>query len=606
MSKLKINEVEYGNIQSNVEKSYETIVDTVGIYDQEFANLYYSIVTSGFLEKLYEDAKSNYYILRSAGNIAGNMAMGALMGTSIGKHWIGTIVGAAAGLIYGLIKELSDPSSKWKDDAKKNFENLLDRCNNGDDDSYIRLYNMYTKVKNTRTSLVEILTKINEFNMAHANMSKAFEQQGLKTSVAQDGITLTGVNTSVNIGGQQVEMSLSEAMNAFYTYETTIMESELQAEYLNKTYGYEFDYTKLVENTNAFTSQAISSGLYTHEFIEAILPNKTVSSESATSQIASDTGISIENINDTINAVGGTGSVLGLQVLGKTSGQSSDTKKSKDNDKDKDKDKDKEKSKSTGKSSKNTSKNSSSKSSSKSSSGSKSSSKTSSKVIVEKTGDQKTAVPSTNAEVAENTTSTASDVATMNTDPEKQSEQMLEESNAAVSTNPTMPGNDNTSEDDIDSKNYKLDIINELWDNGKKDEIKAVLIKIGYTEEEAKEILSDRAKLNNAILNGKKNDIATLDPSRDDGEINGLNLGHDYSSSNTVDNNNAMNSIENINNINLNTGFIRDNDDDDDDSDNRITGAVQSRVSSLSQAASSLSTAENDINLDNFDITIMS
>ena len=532
--------------------------------------------------------------------------MGAGLGCAIGSCFpgpgniIGLAVGAVAGLIYGIVKECVDPSKKWKEDAKKNFEDLLNRCNNGEHDCYIKLYNIHTRIKNTRTALVEILTKINEFNLAHANMSKAFEQQGLKTSIAQDGITITGVNTTVNIGGQSVEMSLSEAMNAFYTYETTVMESQLQADYLNKTYGYEFNYTELVNNANAFTSKAITSGLYTHEFIEAILPEKSPSHSNAVNQVSNDSGLESEKIEEAINKISGTGSTLGFQLLGSINKENTKEKEEVEEEEDQDIKKDRSKS----------SKNKSESSSKNQSSSSNSSSSQKSDITYTTTDKSRvtTSVPTTSsADLSDVTSNDTADKlnSAVNSASEEATEMTFASDDSASpddstsSDDSTSVDNNSTSEENVDIKNYKLNIINELWDEGKKEEIKDILINIGYTQTEAESIASDRAKLNDAVVNGKKNDIGTLDPSRDDGKINSLNVEHDYSSDNTVDENNANNSIENINNISLNYGFVNDNDD------NELTNSSQSENSISNSEAKNISAFNDIINLDNLDTTIM-
>ena len=292
MSKVKINVAEYESLQTGIEKTFNCIMDALDEWDQNFANLNYSFLTSGFLDKLYKDAKSNYRNLSWW-----EKHISAIFSDSIRKR-------AAA--------------SKETYVAKKNFTNLLTSCNEGRRDEYVQMGNAFTMVRNTRTALVEVLTKINEYNRIYGNLVETYNTQGLKTKLAADGYTILGVNTTAYVNGQQIELTVSEAMNAFYTYESSVMEGEMMARYLRREYGYSKQFLDVVTNANAFMASSISSGLYTHEFIDGLLPNyNPMSKELGVTQRSKETSVGEDVISETISHVGeGAASILGVGMLG--------------------------------------------------------------------------------------------------------------------------------------------------------------------------------------------------------------------------------------------------------------------------------------------------
>ena len=303
MSKVKINVAEYESLQTGIEKTFNCIMDALDEWDQNFANLNYSFLTSGFLEKLYKDAKSNYRNLSWW-----EKHISTIFSDSVRKR-------AAA--------------SKETYVAKKNFTNLLTSCNEGRRDEYVQLGNAFTMIRNTRTALVEVLTKINEYNRIYGNLVETYNAQGLKTTLAADGYTILGVNTTAYVNGQQIELTVSEAMNAFYTYESSVMEGEMMARYLHREYGYSKQFVDIVLNANAFMASSISSGLYTHEFIDGLLPNyNPISKELGITQRSKETNIDEDIIQDAFSHVGeGAASMLGVGMLGQvdTSGSKKKT-----------------------------------------------------------------------------------------------------------------------------------------------------------------------------------------------------------------------------------------------------------------------------------------
>ena len=61
--------------------------------------------------------------------------------------------------------------------------------------------------------------------------------------------------TEIVVDGQKIKTTTTEAMNAFYTYQNTVMASRIEAQYLADTYGIEIDYTQLVKNANGTVSK---------------------------------------------------------------------------------------------------------------------------------------------------------------------------------------------------------------------------------------------------------------------------------------------------------------------------------------------------------------
>ena len=304
MSKAKIDSVEYDELRNQVQYAADCLAEVDQLWGDRFEDLYYAFITSGYLEDLYEDAKSNYYLLKKSVSALSNVATGASLGCAIGSvvpgvgNIAGAIIGAVIGLVFGIYNFCTtDPT--WITTSKQVFEQLLTDCVNGNNDCYIGITNIGTKLLNVQISLEEIRTLVNEFNYAYASLEDSMNEFGLKGQMTDDGVLLS-VDTQITVDGQLITTSVSEALNAFYTYQNTVMASRIEAQVLSEQYGIEIDYDALVKNANGFIVNTLNSGLYSHEFIDALLPNYTPDQSGATDAAAAGLGITTSDFQSAL------------------------------------------------------------------------------------------------------------------------------------------------------------------------------------------------------------------------------------------------------------------------------------------------------------------
>ena len=318
MSKVKIKSGQYDELKSHTKSAYTSFEEAEKLWGDMFEDLYYAFITSGYLNDLYEDAKSSYYTLKKSVSAISNVASGAALGCVIGSYIpvvgniAGAIIGAVIGFFFGVYEFCStDPT--WITTSKEVFENLLTNCVNGNNDAYIGIINIGTKIYNMQLSLEEIRTKINEFNHKYADFSESMNDLGLSGTMTDDGVLLS-VDTEIVVNGQTVKTSVSEALNAFYTYQNTVMASRIEAQYLADNYGIEIDYDALVQNANGFIVNSLNSGLYSHEFIQGLLPNYNPNVSDATAAAAGSLGITTGEFESVLSSAGIAG--IGAGLLG--------------------------------------------------------------------------------------------------------------------------------------------------------------------------------------------------------------------------------------------------------------------------------------------------
>lgn len=296
MAKVNMDSAAFDQAQQTIVKAAETLDRVEKVWGENFDNLYANIVSSGFLNDLYEDAKSDYYKWKAGLNWVSMTAGGAALGCVFGP--IGGIIGAIVGFLFGITTFVkSDPV--WITVSKEVFEQLLANCRAGNDDSYIRLINLMTKMHNVQVSMESIKTKINDFQHTYANMSEAANEAGIgdKVQYAADGLTVTNVNTTINIDGTDVETTVSEAMNAFYTYTATVTAAEIEAAYLKEKYpDMDIDFSNIVKNANAFMTKTLNSDLYTKEFVDKILPTYEIDENKAKESVTGATGLGLSGL----------------------------------------------------------------------------------------------------------------------------------------------------------------------------------------------------------------------------------------------------------------------------------------------------------------------
>ena len=326
MSKVKTSSVEIESIENHIKNADEIMQEILDIWGENFDNLYNNFVTSGFLEDLYKDAESQYYNLANAGYVvsytAQGAATGALAGGILGTVFapitatLGAIIGGVIGFFCGITHCIQNPTSiKWCYDSKNVFVELLERCMYGNDDNYIALYNLKVKLENMALSMLKLKAKINEFQKLYANLNATAKAMGVKTTLADDGMTVLSVDTEVTIDGQTIELSTSDALNAFYTYENTVMSAMIEADILERTYGYDIDYNAIVKNANSFMADTINSGLYSHEFIDALLPNYTPDENAAYDATSAATEIDNDKLKSLMSDVSNLNIFPGLGLM---------------------------------------------------------------------------------------------------------------------------------------------------------------------------------------------------------------------------------------------------------------------------------------------------
>ncbi len=259
MAKIKFNSNQFQSLEEYLNRAQNIVSSLVDIWKDKFNTLYDKYISSGYINSLYLAKESQIETLIFNKNI-----------------------------------------------AKDRFIELLTACHTNDYPCYKELISLQDKINNIVKSINKFQEKLNEFNKEFMNLENTANRMGLKTKVAIDG-TLLSVDTSVSINDSEVNMSTSEALNSFYTYSNTVMKEEIATDYLTRTYGYEMDYTELVSNTNSFMTDTISSDLYSHEFINAILPEYTPIMHNAESGA---TIVDLNNIQSNVNS-----NVLGNVLL---------------------------------------------------------------------------------------------------------------------------------------------------------------------------------------------------------------------------------------------------------------------------------------------------
>ena len=324
MAIVKMNDEEFADIESNIQKAYESLEAAEKCWGTNFDNLYNNIVASGWLDSLYEDAESNWHKWKGSITVVAAVAGFALCLTNPGG-WIMLAI-AALGAIFGIgvgIKTIAK-TPDWYTASKQVFEQLLFNCMNGHDDCYIRIANLATKFYNIEINLEKIKSKIKEFEESGANFDDAADTYGLSVRTGgADGTTIVGIETEVVIDGETITMDTSEAMSAFYTYAYTVTSSMIAADYLERTYGYEIDYLGLVTNANAFMADTIKSDLYTSEMINLLLPAVTPDEQAAYAAASAATGLDQSELEAALGDVAALGvnplfaGLVGASFIGK-------------------------------------------------------------------------------------------------------------------------------------------------------------------------------------------------------------------------------------------------------------------------------------------------
>ena len=194
MAKAKINNVDYENLETTIFNASQLLDDFDGIWCDHFDDLYAWFITSRFLDDLYKDAESAYFSWKKGLNFVSCTVGATALGLTFGP--IGGIIGFVIGLVFGIYETVTN-NPTWITVSKEAFEQLLTNCACGNDDNYIKMTNLMTWMFNTKVSLEEIRTLINNFNHEFANLNNAMDAMGLKAKMAGDGVTVLGIETTV-------------------------------------------------------------------------------------------------------------------------------------------------------------------------------------------------------------------------------------------------------------------------------------------------------------------------------------------------------------------------------------------------------------------------
>ena len=89
MSVVKMNYTEFSDVETNFGNAYKSLEAAEEVWGTNFDNLYNNIVTSGYLDSLYEDAKSNWNKWKGTITVVAAIAVFAL---SNPVGWVATAI----------------------------------------------------------------------------------------------------------------------------------------------------------------------------------------------------------------------------------------------------------------------------------------------------------------------------------------------------------------------------------------------------------------------------------------------------------------------------------------------------------------------------------
>ena len=309
MSIVKINNIEFDVLKENLDKSLEQMTNVKESWSENFTNLYYAFVENGFLESLYEKSKENFYKVIENPLLKNNFNQNNMT---------------------------NNLSNTWDENAKKEFINKLNDCCRGKVSTYKEISTIGNKIANIKNSLNLVLEKVLEFESIYSSLKETANSSNSKIGlkIAKDGKTILGFESTITIDGKEIKVSTSEAMNAFYTYTNTVMDSEISSDYLVKEYGYDIDFNSIIKNANGFMTETIESDLYTPDFVDYLLPEFIPNNGNILPTGA--LNIKLDNIQSSLNKnkeilgnVALFGGLIGASFIGKASSPAKKASKSK-------------------------------------------------------------------------------------------------------------------------------------------------------------------------------------------------------------------------------------------------------------------------------------
>ena len=281
MAIVKLNNANFADIQTHVEAAKTKMGELLDMWNQGFANVQANFIDNKFIDDIYDTAKDNINNLISSSIVGGSSIGSAQVSTStplaVTKNKK-SVPDYAEGAVSSAYSEIgislaANGDMSYDNTAREALKDLITECSSMSHACYASLEDFNTKLNNMSLALQLVLFKVAEFQSAYADLQATANEMNsdLSLNISDDGI-LMGVNTTITIDGKEYEVTTSEAMNALFTYSNTVMNAELEADYLKSKYGYEINYSDLVKNANAFMTDTIESDLYSHEFILGVLP----------------------------------------------------------------------------------------------------------------------------------------------------------------------------------------------------------------------------------------------------------------------------------------------------------------------------------------------
>ena len=329
---VKLNYANFTEIQNHIDKAKEYMGELIEMWETEFSNVKANFIDNNFIDDYYEKNMGN---INNLSSVVGGADTGIATVTTSSpltvarnKYNFTTHVDTAVSSAFNYlgINTAITGAMSYEKTAREKLKSLINECADGSNSCYTALDELNTKINNVSLALQLVLFKVAEFQSSYANLQTTADEMGsnLSLNISADGI-LMGINTTVEIDGQKYELTTSEAMNAMFTYTTTVMNAEIEAEYLKSEYGYEINYTDLVKNANAFMAKTIESNLYSHEFVLGYLPANSILPDVSKAYDATTgaTKLSVDEIKSMLannQSIGGEqalyGGLLGAAFLG--------------------------------------------------------------------------------------------------------------------------------------------------------------------------------------------------------------------------------------------------------------------------------------------------
>ena len=267
MADVKISNDQLEQIATKAQEAKTNIETLKSTWDSKFGAL--SSKASQGTESAYKQLTSNYSALTVYKEPANPGYK--LLNTSIGNALHACVIK----------NELSQDGQNtgnptWVETAKEALIAKIDE-NRAGGEAFSKITELEEKTTNLINNIGVIVGMVAAYEADGADLTAALgEYDSLKGAVFENGV-LTDIQTAYkyyDTDGKEheVNISVAEAMNAFYTYANTVTAGELAGQYMVNQYGANIDFNGIVNNAGGMTAAAAKSGLFSNEFIQTILP----------------------------------------------------------------------------------------------------------------------------------------------------------------------------------------------------------------------------------------------------------------------------------------------------------------------------------------------